>query len=262
MKEVIRSQLFQLFKNKSKLYVLIGLIAFGIIELIFAMGETQEGATASQCVRELLPMIIMFLPFFTGIAAGDIAAKDFDDKTVYYEIMSGRTRRQSYFGRVIVALIYSVIGSVLIMVIPIAVAAVFYGWGNDLTVGQAVLRMFLLLFPVIRLICAAFTLSIIIKKSVGGLITGLICQYISLSIYVDQGLLAEKDSLSLALTTMYRLLNIRSRYTYGLSDIKMRIIYDPTMHISEIAGIIGVSMLFAAVYILVGYVFFHKDDLN
>lgn len=264
MKEVMRSQLYQLFKNRIKIIVFFGLLVISILTAIFTLSTDAQSdgfaASGSSCVRVIIPVVFAFLPYFIGASAGDIAAHDLDDKTCYYELMSGKTRFQSYFGRVIPSVLFTLIGTLILTAAPVVTATLYFGWGNDMTVGEAMFRLFLLAFPLIRMICLVIAFSMIMKKSIFGIVYSLIAQVMYVSAL--NGFFDKKDSLSTAVTSIFRILDFKSRYTYSIVDLKSRYIYDMNIPLETVAAIIGVSLLMSAVYIIIGYVFFHKDDLN
>ncbi|MBR5723320.1 MAG: hypothetical protein IKX57_06785, partial [Oscillospiraceae bacterium] len=59
-----------------------------------------------------------------------------------------------------------------------------------------------------------------------------------------------------------KLCTFDSWYVYGCADLKMHYIYYPELSGSLIAGVVIVSLIMTAVYLLLGYHFFHTDDLK
>lgn len=264
MKEVIRAQLYQLFKNRIKFLVFIGFLAIGILSAALTLSTNAEAEniipSGSSSIRLLIPVIFAYLPYFIGASAGDIAAGDFNDKTFYYELMSGKTRTQSYFGRVIPALLFTLSGMMILIAAPVITAALLYGWGNEITVGEASFRLLLMLFPIIRMICTVIAISFITKKSIYGIVYSLLAQ--TTYVMAWNGFFSDKSSLSTGINTIFKILDFKSRYTYSMIDLKTRYIYEMDMPTETVAAIIGVSLLMSAVYIIIGYIFFRKDDLN
>ena len=71
----------------------------------------------------------------------------------------------------------------------------------------------------------------------------------------------EGKSLFLGLTNINMLCMFDSWSTYGLEGNE-NYIYDASLSAGQISGTIIVSLVVSVIFLYLGYVFFHTDDLN
>lgn len=260
MKNIIKSQLFQLKKDTISIFTFIA-IALVEFMLLFMVTDTANGTdimlSGGEMAVGMFSMVAVLSQFFMYIFTAQSVGADFRDKTCNYEIMSGHTRFQVFFGRAIPTVVVSTAGTMLLMLLPMIVLVAVYGWGNMVSLWDCIARFLLMAFPIMRIICEFILLSFIIRNP-----------YIIMGLsYVVFILLGINDSIMnnytpvLGLTTINNICYIDFWYTYGL-DTDVRYIYETAMPAGDIISIIAVSLLFAAASLYLGYVFFRNDDMH
>lgn len=259
MKCIIRSQLYQLCKERMIWIVFVGVMLVPFLNILVEGVINCEGNYPTQVyLYDMSFMSIVVSLIFIFTFAGFVCCGDFLDKTSNYEIMTGHKRTEVYFGRVIPCLSVGVICFMIIVLAPIITNTVLHGWGTKLDVGQIVLRYVLLLFPVIRIFCTAIFIAFVVKNPYIVMGAG----YIAFNIGgLSLGLFKEAKSLFLGITNLNMLCVFESWSTYGLEGNE-NYIYDASLSAGQIFGTIVVSLVASVVFLYLGYVFFHTDDLN
>lgn len=257
MGKVIRSQLFELRKNR-----VIFIFAFGVLVICLATGwmliEWTETKTVSEYIAQNgLQITSMFMKALIMVVTGFICAGDFPDKTINHEITSGTLRRDSFFGRAVLAIAAAVISAILILLLVTFILTQIYGWGDVVTVGSAMKRVALLIFPYFKLSCFGVLLSFIIKQPYAPLLVGMLVTFLTSIVNHATGamtyIISEFSAGKICTYDYYM--------TYGLNSDAWYI-YDESIDPHMITGLIAVSVLLGTAYLIISYHFFRKDDLN
>lgn len=260
MKNIIKSQLYQLRKERLVWMVFVGFLIIPMSN-IFLEGEmVLMGDYPTQVMLSEMGMLFTIFPLmFLFTLVGIMCCGDFMDKTSNYELMTGHKRAEVYFGRVIPCIIVGVICFTVLVSVPIIVNTVMHGWGTKLDVGEIVLRHVLMIFPVFRILCTAVFAAFIIKNPYILMALG----YVTFAIggISSSSMFEERMSPVLGMTNLNMLSTFESWATYGIEG-NMNYIYDASLTAGQIASTIIVSLAAGAVFIYLGYVFFHTDDLN
>lgn len=260
MKNIIKSQLFQLKKDKISIFTFI---AIAVVELLLVYmmcdaNKTYDGViTGGEEVARTLSMFALLPQFFMYIFTAQSVGADFRDKTCNYEIMSGHTRLQVFFGRAIPTVIVSTLGTIILMAVPGVVLTAIYGWGNTVSHVDYIIRLLLMIFPVIRITCEFILFSFIVRNPY--VIMGL--SYVAFMMLGINESIRMNFTPVLGITTINNISTIDFWYTYGL-DTGIRYIYETAMPAGDIVSIIVVSLLFAAAALYLGYIFFKNDDMH
>lgn len=260
MKNIIKSQLFQLKKDKISIFtfIAIAVVELLLVYMMYGTNKTYDGVIiGGEEVARTLSMFALLPQFFMYIFTAQSIGADFKDKTCNYEIMSGHTRLQVFFGRAIPTIIISVLGTISLMAIPCIAITAIYGWGNTVSHVDYIIRLLLMIFPVIRITCEFILFSFIIRNPY--VIMGL--SYVGfMALGINESILHNYTPV-LGFTTINNISTIDFWYTYGL-DTDIRYIYETAMPAGDIVSIIVVSLLFAAAALYLGYVFFKNDDMH
>ena len=262
MKDLIKAQLYQISRTRVYYLVAVFLIAmaalFGAVEYMNGADELEEGQllTASDFFTRMTitpTMALMGMTFLGAFICGD----DFFDKTMNYELTSGRLRKQAFLSRVIVTLMMCTAFGLLMMITTIMTADILNGWGSSIPVSAAVTRTLLCIFPFIRYSCFVIMLSYIIKRPG---FTFLACYGILNGIT----LVTPKDPFSynvISLNTISEFMHFKYYCTFGLAR-DAAVVYTPEIQTSAAVSGIVVSLAFSALYLLTAYSYFHKDDIE
>lgn len=164
MKEIIKSQLYETVKSKSVWIIALVIACFAGSEccarLEFVEGEDVYTGTMAMG----LSMDLYAVAFFTFVIAS-FMCRDYKNRTINHDILSGYSRKQVFFGRMIPAY---VIGSVaaFIYIYPAVISqTIKYGWGSDVTALSMVLRNIMFLLLLFRMAGETALLSVVIKRT-------------------------------------------------------------------------------------------------
>ena len=161
--KIIRSQLYQLVVDKAVFLILLIYILMDIHSLmellseISLSGETVSGGKAFALWSSATDVIIMLM---TAL----IMVKDQSDKTINYEILSGKSRASVFFGRYVTAFgLCALMAVIEVWSVPIAFT-VKNGWGSELKFSEALIRTLLILMFVFRVSAETAMFSVLFKK--------------------------------------------------------------------------------------------------
>ncbi len=260
MKNIMKAQLFQLKRERLCFIMMAAVTVFLVFILcgersIRIMTGSEVSSGGLTFFTGAGPSISMAL-FVVLILVGQMCCGDFHDKTTYYELMSGHRRCEVYFGRVIPCLIICTVSTLLMFVVPPLVITALEGWGSEISVGDALLRLVLLVFVIARIVCEYIFFSFLIKNKF--IIFGL--SYVLFGMYIS-GLFTRNTSPVLGLTSLNMLFELDIWRTYSL-NYEEYVVYNASMEPIQIAFTIAVSLLASAISLTLGYVFFKNDDLN
>lgn len=257
---MISAQFYQLRKQRVLPIAFAGLVLLMTAIAVLAAGiDSEEQKTASYLFAEgAFSSMTMFSFMFMAGAVGTVCCGDFPDKTINYELMSGSSRDQVYFGRAVAALVTAVPAGLFMELISLGLCALILGWGDSIGPGAAVLRVLMTVFPYIRICCFYIMVSFIVKNTGLVIITAFaLLQGISLLI----GDSSRAPDLSLALLCCRSFLRTESFITFEL-DGRERMVFDTSLSPGGAAAAVLVSLLAAAAYIFIGRTYFDKDDLR
>lgn len=262
MKRVILAQIKQIGKGKLKYITFIFLIGVAVLNVMnfdfYRDGELM-GIETSACTFFYTVYFTFFstMHLFIGVSVFDICAGDFSDKTFYYEILSGQTRFSSYFGRAVTAIVFTLIGSIILVTVPVVICSAVCGWGTLFTVGDIVQRLLISILPIIRIICMYICFEFILKKySIMNFMAGFM-----ISMMCEEGFFNNAQPAILGSTSLLRLCSFDIWANYGLNDIHTPVV-DATIPAGEIQSIVIWSIIASAAFLIIGYAYFHHDDLN
>ena len=282
MKNIIKAQLYG-FRHKKR-----AVIALAGIFLFFA------AVTGIHCIRSMHYAGTEYGIFYSGsynfmsngsgvtsmilcaaIISGFICADDFGDRTSNYEIMGGVTRRQSYFGRVIAAGVLCAVFPIIFFVSPLLIHTVFFGWGNTVTLFDAVCKAGLVYIVLIRFTAFFILLAFLFKNPYIVIITAFAESAVSSVVLISGSGSGIGVSAMSSLTGIF---NINTWSVGGLlptipdrSNLDNRLeitsqinhsVIIPALTGREAVIIIVSSLAFAALYIFLGLAYYRKDDLR
>ena len=262
MKNIAKSQLYQLRKSKLPYAIFFVILFLQLFTIATTVINNLDGPdiTGSSFVAEQGAALFMTPIFFLSIITGIVTGADFMDKTTNYEIMTGHTRAEVYFGRVIPALVVSVAGGFILAIIPVLAANFIFGWGTKMSLSGVIIRYILVIFPYFRLACEFVFLTFVVRNSYMIMAMGFV-YYMLGSILADGGKRA--SSVLLGLTNLNVLGNFGSFSTYNVLDGATVItVYDSNVGVSTVVSTIAASLLIGSFFLLIGYVFFKNDDLS
>ncbi|MGN0436946.1 MAG: hypothetical protein ACI4F4_00360 [Lachnospiraceae bacterium] len=257
MKNIIKAQIYQLKRDKL-LKIIFLVVLFMQITNIFGYVMGEQNVTADVYLIQNGVYVSLLALLFGMLFTSQVCGSDFVDKTTNYELLSGHKRSEVYFGRTIISVIGGLLGTMLLLLLPLLLFSLIYGFGSEITISQAMIRIALFIFPAFRMICEMIFFVYIFKNSYFAMIiSGLI-------FFVSQNLmmfLKKVDSLFLASTNITGLFSFETYQTYSAVTLEQYYIYNGSLTASYVAGTIVSSIVFGMIFLLLGYVFFQKDDI-
>ena len=260
MKNIIKAQFFQLGKDKLCHLIFIGVLAITMITVLTltdaALGEIK--VTGGELVAVMMPMTLIFVQFFMFLFTAHACGADFMDKTCNYEIMSGHTRREVFFGRVIPTLVIGTVGTMFLIAVLAAAEVISRGgWGDKVSLADMLLRFFLMTFPVIRLICEFIFLTFLIKNPyiVMG-VSFILCMILNIKIPATS-----EHCFVFGIGNIKAISAIDQWQSFGLGG-DLHKIYMTALAADFVVSTILVSVFMAGAALLLAYTFFKNDDMH
>ncbi len=269
MSKILRSLFYDYFKKSlmSKVFFLIMLVNFSMLFIFGKMyGGDQAVPTMSEFAASNIQALSIFAGMFVVVNTGWICTADFNDKTANYELMTGHTRFEIYSARVTMSIITGVSAYYLMLLLPVAAGCFIWKWGSCVSVGDMALRWFMLLFPVVRIICETAFAAFVVRKLAAVLISGFFVYEALNIIPVSAGL--KYTSCILGSSNLMKLTTVDKWTTYGLGanqslgNDKVWLTYDTMLSGGYILTTILVSVTAAALFFYLGYTFFRYDDIQ
>ena len=164
MWNVIKAQNYQIKRSNSTWYVILFGLAMYVLAC-FDIGSLEfseiTGSAYFMQISGMWPFVgvALMLVLTCKVCGGDLT-----DKTLNYEILGGHSRRKIYFGRCVVAMLWSFGVGYLMVLIPVLFFTVINGWGNYAS-GKMVLTCYgLAAFPFLRLLCGIVMLTFLVRN--------------------------------------------------------------------------------------------------
>ena len=257
---IMRSQVYQLVRTRNLRAVVLGLLALAVF--FGASDKIQEGNGTTACLYfvQMLSMIMSLSMFGVATFTGFVCADDFTDKTANNELTSGRLRSESFIARAIVSVIGSVLLGLMMVLALLVTCFLIYPRGYELT-NAAIVQRVLLMIPVfIRLSCFYVLVSYIVKKPIAvvGICYAMIC-VLGLILGMSGG--GESSRLLTGFGSFQIVCYFEEWHTYGLNT-DVYYVYEQFVDGGTAAALTAVSLAAGAVYLLLGYSFFHRDDIQ
>ena len=252
--------------NKLRRFLLpVGILL--LLQLLTSEILTVPANTGSQYAGETTSMMseMFLLPIIIYVTA-HIAGYDLDDKTINYETLFGKRRAASYFGRFAAALPPSLLCAGIFPLPCTLIAAAVNGWGESMTVQNA-LQHYALIFPVVfRAVCFCTMLCFVLKSGRGTLILGeILCYLGTLATLLLRGLnLIEPEKITWQ-TSFFNLFavidfsNSTQRLSAEGADI---LVFNAEVTGTLTAQTLAASFGFGLLWLAVGYLAFRRADMK
>ena len=235
MWNVMKAQMYQLKKDVLAFSVaLLGLA----VTFIANMEAFEQGMTGSEGMAYMgESMSALFGLLAIMIIVANVMGKDFADKTLNYEILSGHTRKEVFFGRLVVATIPGVLCSFLTIIAFPLTLTLINGWGNTMELSGVLVRFGLIFITLFRI---AFELAFLTTQT-----------------YFEDFAVTPL----LPVANCLNLLTFQDWTTFYLDETD-QILYSSAVSSEMALWAIIPSVVIGGVMILLSYVFFKHDDLN
>lgn len=258
MRNVMKAMNYQIIRDNFLFYSIIA----GVVPMISIFANGTDGLNGGMAIVGISSGISVFMGIALVILVPRICGWDYTDKTMNYELLAGHKRADVFWGRAILSMVWGLSIAVIAVALPIVIVSLIFGWGNNLDLGNAVLRFVLMLFPLFRLVCELTLITFLIRNCYGSII----CGYMYIMFSTMAVLFAEefgdfKFTTQLSVANAMRLLEFNN-YTIGFVNGEDVYIYESAVESGYIAETIAVSLIGGIICLLIGYFVFKKSDVN
>lgn len=265
MYNLIKAQNYQLWRDNYIIYVLIGIIGMTVLNLVMniqsitSASETLNGGTFTAMGGTAYSVIYIFISL--GFTAR-ICGWDFIDKTLNYELLAGHTRREVFWSRALLSLVWVFAFSVALTFLPIGGVAVFTGWGDNMSLAGALMRFGLSFLILLRMTCGYILLSFALKNCYIVLFVGYIAMMIpAFAVMMINEFTKIEITYQLSFPALLTVLDF-SNYKLGYVDGEDIVQFITDVEPEFIIGTVVMSLVLSAVYLLLGYTIFRKSDVH
>lgn len=262
MSKSLKSLFYGMIKEKYVIELMIGSIAVVFITiLVNAIGDdtplTMFDTFSNPDFGSLMRLVFMIAPLTSILCI----CRDFDDKTVNYEITGGAKRLEVFLTRYLTAMIIGGITVSLSVFVPMLLGTILCGFGNTSQAGSLIFRYILFVIASLREISFVCFICFIVRKSKLSVVVPGVLYTITLVVSIY---LPTKDKTMTAFTNAMEAVNPKIDYIYNISQtgIAENMIFDVNVAPEFVVKTIIMSITLAAVYGLLAWVFFKSDDME
>lgn len=258
MLNIMKSQVYQLLRDK--LMWMIVIVVF-LMSIFLSMEHFDLQTTGSEMVATLSSTIFIFANIITLVVVANVMGKDFMDKTLNYEIMSGHSRGEVFFGRMIVALAVGPLLSFLALIFIPVLFSCLYGWGNSMDLSGVILRYVLVYINQFRIGCEVVLLSAFLKNAYLTYIVGFLLADIQM-FFTTLKMHHDVDTLPL-MSICYGndLVTFSDWSTFFLNE-KDQMFYTSETSLEMILTTVLLTVIVGSILTFISYFYFKKDDLS
>lgn len=263
MYNIIKSLNYNARRDTVIIIALISILAFPFFAL-FLVGQIDGGGLdemtgAVYFIGQLGENFIVAM-FVILVVACRICGSDAADKTINYEFLSGHNRASIYWARIAAGILWSVLITMLLFYLPLVVFSAVNGWGQEVDVRDAVIRLCLALLPAMRLSAFLMMLTMILRSAGRGIAMGYGAIMVMVIVTSILG-----DVMNLDLTWQFAFTNVMSLLTLSNSrnivvDGETVVRYESSLSTGMVAGTIIASVVVSLIYTYFAYVLFKKKD--
>lgn len=265
MYNVIKAQKYQLVRdNFTYIAFFCGFVMMWAFLLIssedgFHMNEAKASGYIANGGASVIATYLMLV--FTTRICGD----DLKDKTINYEMLTGRKRSTAYFGRLFVSVAVGVIVYLVFCILPVIVIGAVYGWGYTMPVNEGVKRLVLDFIPLLRLICVFACITFITRSPLGSVALGFILTLIE-SLFI---MLSDEQMLPFGIEKLAPFLSMASSSVIATYNMKMDYIDGKDVGVvkdmlsaNTVIMLVVSGIIACIVSSLLGYTVFRKKDMD
>ena len=262
MNNIIKSLNYQIKRDIVTYIAIFAGIAVALLPALefsaVEIGEINGGLYANYYLGTM-----MLIPYIMSCLIGAcVIGKDMGDKTINYEIMSGHSRGQSFWGRVIAAFVWDIGLCILVSAIPIGLISAINGWGNNIVFAHFAQRYVIIIVSTCRILSFVVLITTLIRHPVaGGFISYGVINFSTIPLILLEELFDKKMYHVLAMSDIFYLsdfINMVSIVENGEKIAKYDLSVPTSFFIVSIIVTFGVS----AVYLSLAYLVFKKRDMR
>lgn len=259
MINIIKSQNYQL---RHDLFTIIALIICVILPVILIASDASDAVEGGMIFVYHSEVFALAWVFVSLVFCGRITGWDFNDKTINYELLSGHSRSDVFWGRFATCLIWICLISFLMLLVPLSVQTMLNGWGYNVEFLDMMLRILLSIFPLIRIVAEFFLLSLLLRNCYVTYAVGYFafagCMVISL--LVDE-FLGIDSTYMLGYATISNLFELSNYHSEMINGVDVNI-YNAALEGKDIVSTIVSSVVVTGICIIVGRKIFKNRDMQ
>lgn len=262
MWNIIKAQNYQI--KRDLMTVLIAICGLALLIVPNFLDSTVElnELTGSTYLLQSSELMLLLFTVVCLLLTCRICGWDYVDKTINYEILSGHSRKEVFWGRVVASSLWSVVFCYALGLIPLFIFTAVNGWGVSMDMGNVMIRYALMLFPILRAVSEFVLLTFLLRNCYAAIVIGWTVFAISLMAAMT---IEEVADVTLKTQLAYSNMNMLFDFTHGRMgyvDGEDVMIYQTAVDLQTVLGTIGTSLLVSAVCLLSGYLYYKKADQN
>lgn len=263
MWNVIKAQAYQLMRDKLAWGGFLFAILINGLLSILNIDEIESGsefAIGMGSVSVLLGMMVLL------IIVANVMAKDFTDKTLNYEILSGHSRWEVFFGRFLVAMVAGVMAGFFVLIFMPCVITMIFGWGDLMDLQGFVIRCGLVFVTMMSVVSQVAFVAVLTKNPYITVVVGYLFSCVQILLgalgheFTELSAASETPLLSVGFC-FNKLFVFDDWYTFFLNE-QEQIFYESAVEPQLIIATIGTAVITLVALAVLSYVFFKHDDLN
>ncbi len=262
MKNIMKAQLYQVGKSK---FLLLLVFVFCFIQFSVMLGEVNyydTVKTAGSLIAGMGSMLLFGAIPLAVLITAEFCGADFMDKTVNYELLGGYRRKDVYFAKAVLSIVFGILAAMLASMIPFVVAmAAGGGFGEELSGGWLLVRYLLLVFPFFNLICMFVCITFVVKNGPVVMGGGLVVCFTTVFM-TDMVPPAENAALWSFSGMLQKLTDFSSWSTYALVGEREITMYRSALELGDIVSMAVMCVLTGCLFLWIGYRYYLKDDLS
>lgn len=256
MYNIIKSQNYQIRHDK---FSVIAMIIFAGITVYLSVCDNVTGGEKFIAMGSNSPMLWLIVCLVFGAR---IAAWDYNDKTINYELLAGHSRKDMFWGRFVAAFFWCVIICSFIVLIPLIVCSIRNGWGENVDFVNCMVRIMVAVLVMVRVLSEFFFLAVLLRNCYVTYAVSYISVGCSMMLVLILSELFGVESGCvlgfLSLSDMLELTNSHFEWING-ADIS---VYESALALSDTVKVIVSSVAVTLLCLLGGYRIFKNRDME
>ncbi len=263
MWNIMKALHYQLKRDNAVIYIYCGslLLLIGLMA-DYMINNGFGGLTGSEYAIVGGANYLIILGMLINLLTARIVGWDYTDKTLNYEVMAGHSRRDVFFGRVLVSMFWCGISYLMITFVPILLCSLINGWGETMKMGDVLLRYTLAIFPVFRMVCITVLLTVLLRNDKMSMIISYIAfEFSWLIATMAEHLIDFTFTTQLSACNIYRMLYL-DKFHFAYIDGVDVIVYETAIVPEFALGTVLVSLLVCVITLGIAYWYFIKSDMD
>lgn len=265
MFNIMKAQQYQIRRDNTTYYYVIGGLAIGIFAVFFIISDSGTSKlTGSMFFSSMAYGYIILLNVIAMLFTSRICGWDMQDKTMNYEVLNGAKRSQIFFGRSFLSFIWTFAVTYASMLLTLFAVTLIGGWGNTLPLSAAIFRIVLLAFPLFRLVALYTLLSFLCLNGRPVIVIGFILQQVELLMMMlgeELHFSAKAFDYLFSILCINRLTDV-GNLTLGYIDGKDVMVIKDTLTMTDSLTCAAVCLAVGLAYLLIGNAVFRKRDMK